>query len=231
MKQSLCVWPLFFLSLASVESVVAEPLNYDVIQLQANAMAEVSNDTLIANMFVEDNQADPQRLGVLLNKRLEDAVQIAKSYPAVKVTLQSQQTYPVYGTNNKLQGWRGRLDIKVVSEDFSSASQLIGKLQPALQIGGINFIVSDKKRERAESDLTVEALKVFKQKASLVTNTLANGKTYRIVSLQVGSESMGPQPYMQKLARASVAADGLAEVSPGESKVGVVVSGQVQIQP
>ena len=231
MKLRLYAWPLCFLSLASMERVVAEPLNYDVIQLQSNAMAEVSNDTLIANMFVEDNQADPQRLGVLLNRRLEDAVQISKSYPAVKVTLQSQQTYPVYGTNNKLQGWRGRLDIKVVSGDFCSASQLIGKLQPALQIGGISFIVSDKKREQAEATLTVEALKAFKDKAQLVTNTLANGKTYRIVSVQVGSESMGPQPYMQKLARTAVAAEGLADVSPGESKVSVMVSGQVQIQP
>ena len=48
-------------------SALAEPLNYNQVQLSADARREVNNDTLNAVLFSEESHSSPARLAALLN--------------------------------------------------------------------------------------------------------------------------------------------------------------------
>ena len=53
---------LLLVSTLLAATVQAEPLNYNVISLDAEARREVANDLMRANLFAEFNDADPARL-------------------------------------------------------------------------------------------------------------------------------------------------------------------------
>lgn len=207
-----------------------ESLNYNVVSLQAQVHREVENDSFYAVLFVEANDADPARLANGINRRLEEARRIAQGYGVVKVKTQSQQTFPIYNNQNKLQGWRARAEIRLESEDFPAATQLVGKLQGVLQLAQVGFSVSEKRRQQVENELTSEAIASFRQRADLVSRALGGSKGYRIVNLNVESGGgPGPRP-MFKMAMAEAAtADAAPVFQPGESQVSVNVNGSVQV--
>lgn len=213
-------------------AVMADPLNYNVLELQAQVQREVSNDTLSASVFVELSQNDPQRLAAEVSKRMEEATRIAKAYPTVRLKTLGQQTYPVYNNQNKLQGWRARADLSLESEDFAAATQLIGKLQGVVQLGGIQFAVSPKVREKVEAELMVDAVKQFRQRADILAGAVSPGKPVRIVHLNVsngGGEP--PRMYAMEAKAAPVAAGDAAPVlTPGASQVMVSINGTVQVE-
>ncbi|MCB6184185.1 SIMPL domain-containing protein [Leeia sp. TBRC 13508] len=211
-------------------SAYAEALNYDVVQLQAGAKAQIQNDTISANLFNELNDADPQRLNRMLDKQFDEAVLLSKQYPSVKLQLSLRQTYPVYGQNNKLQSWRGRLELNVSAQDITAASVLIGKLQSQFVINGVGYSVSEAKRSSVEQMVTKEALKSFQDKAGVVTSTLAPGKQYKLVNLQVSTEMPRPLMAVKALSK-EMAAPLYDQANAGESDLSVQVFGSIQIQP
>ncbi|NLR73655.1 SIMPL domain-containing protein [Leeia aquatica] len=218
-------------SLLAAQSAVADSLNYNVLELQSQVQREVSNDTLSASVFVELTQNDPQRLAAEVSKRMEEATRLAKGYPSVRVKTLGQQTYPVYNNQNKLQGWRTRADLSLESEDFAAATQLIGKLQGVVQLGGIQFAVSPKVREKVEAELMVDAVKQFRQRADILAGAVAPGKPVRIVHLAVNSGGgEPPRMYAMEAKAAAPAGDAAPVVTPGTSQVSVSINGTVQVE-
>jgi len=212
-------------------ALAADPVpRYNTIELQADALREVANDTLGASLFVELNDANPAALANALNKAANEALRVARDYKSVRVRSGNNQTYPVYAKGNVLQGWRGRAEIRIESRDFEAASGLIGKLQAGMQLGSLTFSVSPEARRQTENDLIAEAIAVFKARAEIVRGALA-GRGYKIVHLNVNSGSSAPPPRFP-MARALAA--GAPEVAPpnlegGVSLVTVTVAGAIEV--
>ena len=209
-----------------------DSLNYNVVNLQAEATRQVSNDEMHAVLFIEKSNKQPAVLSSQITQLMNQAMQLAKKYPQVKVETGSQTTYPVYDNDsNKLKEWRGRAEINIESTDFKAASQLVSELQQSFQTESINFTVSDAQRKKVENELMVEASKNFQQRAQLLSQTW-NKSGYNLVNLNLNTSNHYPQPMM----RASMAKFANAEaadaqnVAAGESKITVNANGAIQFK-
>ena len=227
--------PLALASVLFSAGALAEPLNYNQIQLGADARREINNDTLNAVLFTEDSHASPARLSAVLNKRMAAALKIASQHGKVKASSGQLSTWPVYDNNQRVTGWRGRAELRLESRDIEQASQLIGQLQNQLQIAQVGFSVSDEARRKVESELIPQAIGAFRDKARLIVQALG-GRDYRLVEMRVDQAG---QPGLQvfraqramKAGAPMMAAEAAPSFAPGVSEISVQVQGTVQTAP
>lgn len=209
-----------------------ENLNYNVVNIQAEATRQVSNDEMHAVLYIEKSNKQPAALASQITQLMNQAMETAKKYPHVKVDTGSQSTYPVYDDNQKLKEWRGRADIQIESTDFKATSQLISELQQNFQTQSINFTVSDAQRKKVENELMIEASKNFQQRAQILTQAW-NKIHYNLVNLNLNTNNYIAQPFIgasfAKMERASADVGG-QNVSAGESKISVNANGTIQFQ-
>lgn len=226
------------LVLASAFSATAfaqqnEQLNYNVINVQAEAARKVSNDEMHAVLYIEKSNKQPAELASQITQLMNQAMVLAKKYPQVKVETGSQTTYPIYDNENrKLKEWRGRAEIQIESTDFKAASQLIGELQQNFQTQSINFSVSDAQRKKVENELMVEASKNFQQRAQMLSQAW-NKSGYNLINLNLNTSNQYPQPIMMRASMAKFSgaeAVDAQDVAAGESKITVNANGAIQFK-
>lgn len=211
----------------------ADPLNYNLVNIQADATRQVSNDEMNAVLYIEKSNKQPAELATQINQLMTQAVNTSRKYPTVKIETGSQTTYPIYDNDNrKLKEWRGRAEVRLESTDFKAASQLISELQQNFQTQSINFSVSDAQRKKVENELMVEASKNFQQRAQALTQAW-NKSGYNLVNLNLNtnnySNPISPRISMMK---AAAPADMVAEQAMvgGESKISVNANGSIQFK-
>ena len=208
----------------------AEPASprYNTVELQAEALREVQNDLLNAVLYVEVEDASAATVADSVNTRVNEALRIARDYKSVRVRSGNNQTYPVYSKANALQGWRGRGEIRLDSTDFQAASELIGKLQARMQLGGISFSVSPETRRSVENELITEAINRFKARAEIIKSAIT-GRGYKLQRLNITSGYNAPQPRLA-MARAVTSTEVTAPgLEGGVSQVSVRANGAIEI--
>lgn len=219
----------------STMTIAAEndPLNYNIVNVQADASRQVSNDEMHAVLYIEKSNKQPAELAAQITQLMNQAMVSAKKYPQVKVETGSQTTYPIYDNDNqKLKEWRGRAEVRVESTDFKAASQLVNELQQNFQTQSINFTVSDQQRKKVENELMVEASKNFQQRAQIITQAWSKS-TYNLVNLNLNTSNYAPQPMMMRANMAKFAAadaGGEQNMAAGESKITVNANGSIQFK-
>lgn len=226
------------LVLAGVLSTTAfaqqtEQLNYNLVNVQAEATRQISNDEMHAVLYIERSKKQPAELSALITQLMNQAIAASKKYPQVKVETGAQSTYPVYDNDSqKLKEWRGRAEIRLESTDFKAVSQLISELQQNFQTQSIEFTVSDTKRKNVENELMVEASKNFQQRAQMLTSAW-NKSGYQLVNLNLNTNNYYPQPVMMRANMAKFAgaeATDAQNVAAGESKITVNANGSIQFK-
>jgi len=226
---------LVFASLLSTAAFAqqAEPLNYNLVNVQAEATRQISNDEMHAVLYIERSKKQPAELSALITQLMNQAIAASKKYPQVKVETGTQSTYPVYDNDSqKLKEWRGRAEIRLESTDFKAVSQLISELQQNFQTQSIEFTVSDAKRKKVENELMVEASKNFQQRAQMLTSAW-NKFSYNLVNLNLNTNNYYPQPVMMRANMAKFAGAEVADaqnVAAGESKITVNANGSIQFK-
>ena len=231
-KVSRVLLPASLMYVLGTPAFPAEPAppRYNTVTLQADAQREVQNDLLNATLFVEVNDATPAGVANAVNKTVNEALRVAKEYKNVRTRSGNNQTYPVYSKANQLQGWRGRGEIRLESKDFEAASALIGKLQSAMQLSGIQFTVAPDSRRTVENELIAEAIAAFKARAEIAKAALG-GRGYKLQNLNVssGRNVPPPAPYMA-MARAQAAPEvATPNLEAGVSVITVNANGTVEI--
>ena len=210
-----------------------EQLNYNLVNIQAEAARKVSNDEMHAVLYIEKSNKQPAELAVQITQLMNQAMASAKKYPQVKVETGSQTTYPIYDNDSrKLKEWRGRAEIQIESTDFKAASQLVSELQQNFQTQSINFSVSDAHRKKFENELMVEASKNFQQRA-LTLSQAWNKSGYNLVNLNLNTNNSYPQPIMMRASMAKFSGAEAADaqdVAAGESKITVNANGTIQFK-
>ena len=210
-----------------------ETINYNLINIQAEASRQVSNDEMNAVLYIEKSNKQPTELANQINQLMSQAVQTAKKYPSIKIETGSQSTYPIYDNDSqKLKEWRGRAEIRIESTDFKSASQLISELQQNFQTQSINFTVSDVQRKKVENELVVEASKNFQQRAQTLSQAW-NKSGYNLVNINLNTSNYGGQP-VPRMAMMKASSNSLEiadqQMAGGESKISVNASGTIQLK-
>lgn len=207
-------------------------LNYNVLNIQAEASREISNDEMTAVLYIEKSNKQPAQLASEINQLMTQAINTAKKYSQIKFETGSQSTYPVYDNDNrKVKEWRGRAEIRVESKDFKAASQLISELQQNFQTQSINFNVSDSQRKKVENELMVEASKNFQQRAQSLAQAW-NKSSYQLININLNTNSYSnrPVPLMAIMKAASADVIPEQEVASGESQITVNANGSIQLK-
>jgi predicted secreted protein len=200
-----------------------------IVSLQAAAHRDVDNDTMRAVLFAEDEDVNATKLADRVNRAVNDAVRTAKAEPKVKVTTGGYQTYPVYD-RNRIVRWRARAELQLESREFRQLSELVGRLQGSLKLGGINFSVSPEARHALEDELTREAIADFKRRAALVADSFdASSWTLREVAVNADGGWMPPPRPMLAMQAKGMQADAVEapQVEAGTSRIGITVGGSV----
>lgn len=228
---SCCRVVLSWLMLMSAVDVYADTLNYNLIELSAQASRQVSNDVMQATLFAEAAGLQPAALAATVNKQLAAAMVAAKKISSVRVENGDYQSFANY-QDGKQQGWRTRAELRLESKDFAALATLIGELQnDGMQLGNLQFSVSPQLRNKTESELISEALQAFQQRADVVRQSLKKNSV-KIVSIRIDAQGSFPPPRPMYKANAMMAMD-VAAAPPaeaGNSEITVVASGSVQVE-
>jgi len=218
--------PILFCLLFLLSTAGADKLNYNQVQLTAEAKGEVPNDTLVAVLYSRHEGHDPAELANNVNRDIGWAVKMAKQTPEIQTQTLSYRTNPKYDKGH-LIGWRAEQSVQVKSKDIPGISKLIGNLQSKLAVQSVSYLVSDEVRKKAEEKLIKEALQNFQQRAAMITRSLGR-KDYRLVHINVNSKKVPtPRPYMRSMAMEAKAAAPTFET--GSQDLSLTVSGTVEI--
>lgn len=202
--------------------------HYNRIQLQAQQLESVGNDTLHVTLNTYGEARDPASLATRINEDMEWALRIARRYEEVTAGTGAYQTYPVY-RDNVLKGWRGEQSLQLEGKDSRRIGALVGELQEKLQVKAMSFSVSDEKRTEVENRLISRALDAFKARAAIVGDNL-HATGYRIVDISISTSSQRPpMPYPIGMMAAPMQAESRVAVEAGESDVSVAVSGTIEL--
>lgn len=204
----------------------AEALTYNRVDFQVEAAREVANDLLTATMTVDVQDKQPGRVSQQLNATLNAALKDAAAFKSVKSRSGNQQTFPVYGRDNQVDGWRGHGEIRIESQDFKAAGELIMKLQSSMQVGGVQFSISPASRAQLEEELVAEAIKAFQARADAVRSAMG-AKSYKTVHMSINS---GMPNYPMPMMRAAKASSSISapEFAGGESRLTVQINGTIE---
>jgi predicted secreted protein len=216
-------------SLLFVSQSIYADEGYNRVDFRAVASREVPNDLLNAQMSVEFQAMQASEVANHINRVMNQALQVAKSYRDVKTGSGWQSTYPVYGKNAKLEGWRGSAQLKLESGNFKEASALIGKLQESLHLSGISFTISSDTMQRAENELIAEGIDAFKSRADKISKALG-GSTYKIVHININAGNQYPSPLYAARAAIAGATVQQPEFAAGENTVTVQVQGTIEVE-
>src|SRR5690349_5732530 len=172
----------------------------DVVNLQAEASREVENDQLVAVLAAEAQGANAAELAESVNKKMAEALKLARDIPAVKVRSGNYQTFPRPGKDGRIESWQASQELRLESADFAAATKLIGRLQQGLNVRSMALRLAPQTRRAAEDALISEAIGAFEARAELARKAM-KAKGYRVREMSIGAAG-GPRPVAYEMGAA-----------------------------
>ncbi len=224
---------VFTWATASFSQNSAQPVPQNVLQLQASAQVEVTQDLLQLSMSTTREGQDANAVQAQLKTALDAALTEAK-----KTALEGQMDvrtgnfslYPRYTKDGKTSGWVGSAELVLDGRDFARITAAAGKIQ-TLVVSSVQFGLSREQRAKVETQAQSVAIERFKTKAT----ELAKGfgfASYTLREVAVNSND-GGGPRQRNMVMESKSMLSSAEALPveaGKTAVQVTVSGSVQLK-
>ena len=234
MKQMIPLFAgLFLLSPAFAD----EDTVYNQVSISAEASADVENDTLVAELFIEHQAKTAAEAAEVVNAAIDWGVKQAQSVDGVKVRTLEYNTTPVYSKTRsasdvytpQIMEWRVSQAMRVESTDADALSELITGLQQRLAIRQIGYEVSKALREATESVLIDEAILAFQQRAGQVARGFGHDG-YKLVKVNINSGNMRPPvPYARSVTMEAASAAPVA-IEAGTSTLKINVNGTIELE-
>jgi predicted secreted protein len=222
----------FALGLVTAAAAAAQPFAPDPknrVSFAVERTREVANDWITAVVGTSDEDSDAARLADRVNKRMNEALAIAKQAKGVEVKSSGYSTQPVHDKDGKIARWAASQDLYLESSNVEAVSALVGKLQEKLLLRSIAFSVSPETRRKTEEVLIGDALNAFQERSKKVAAGLG-ARDYEIVSVSIQTPGGGgPMPMY---ARAEMAMDKVAAPSfeSGQSTLQVRVDATIELE-
>jgi predicted secreted protein len=223
---------IFFMLLSPLAAFAQElpAPRQDVLNLDASASAEVTYDEAIATLAYDAQGAAAAELDDAASRAIGSALKEAKQVKEVTARTGQFSSFPVYGKDQQVTGWRVRAELVIESSDFKALSELTGRLAGKLAVGNVNYVLSTATRKAIEAKLTGDAIAAYRDKAQAAARNFGYAK-YRIREVTVGSGgAVQPRAMGMQLAGKFAQAAPLP-IEAGSATVTVTVSGSVQMLP
>jgi predicted secreted protein len=209
----------------------ADPVRSNVVNFQATATQEVTQDLLSVTLQANREGAQAAEVQSQLKQALEAALTEAKR-SAVPGDMEVRTGYfsinPRYSNNGRVSGWQGTAQLVLEGTDTARIAQTSGKLNQ-LNVVNVGYGLSRALREKHESALTQDAINRFRERAGELAKGFGfSGYSLGEVSVQTGEPGFQGRPMMMAMrAKSAEAADAPLPVEPGKGVLTVTVSGQV----
>ena len=229
---SLALLAFSFVLSARADANVAQPNN--VIAFNVEAERQIERDLMQVNLFYQSEGKNLSELNKTVNARLNEAIGIAKQYPAVAIQGNTRNTMVQYDGKGKQSGWLARVELMLESKDSQALSDVINALDDTLAIENISASVSDEKLTHVENELTQAVLEKFKNKALLIQNTLQM-KNYRVMDLNISAaneHNYAPvyyEPTAKSALTLSESASNAVPLENGKETVRMRVEGRIEL--
>lgn len=215
---------------------VAAAHDAGVLQLQAQASADVLPDRTLARLAAVAQGDDVAVLNAQVAERIAAAVRRARGVAGVEAgigTIGTQPRWRDVGGATRQDGWTVTAELKLRSADTAALARLIGELSSTLQIQSVQAEVSPQLRERELVELSSRAIAAFRARAQAAAHDFGyTGYSVREVQLS-GLEGAEPQPHPLMM-RAGLLGQGApapaVPLDPSTRQLSVSVSGSVQLQ-
>jgi predicted secreted protein len=206
-----------------------EELNYNLVDLMAQATLEVENDLLIAMVFAEVENNDQADAAAAVNDAIAWAADRARRIEGVELQTTNYTTRPLYANGRRIVGWAARQGLRLESKDAEALSALLGELQERVAVQSMSYGLSDAARSEAEERLIADALAQFDRRASLVAGEL--GRTgFRIVRLNVGTGGGFFAREADVMMMAQAARMPSPEIEAGTQSLSVTINGTIELE-
>lgn len=190
-------------------------------------------DTAMISLGVNKNastvQAAQDQVNGIINKITADLKTLGVEEKNIKtVNYSVNPNYDYTAGSQKITGYIVNADIQVKLKPIDKANDAIdiATKDGATNVGGIQFVLDEKKKLELEDQARKEAINAAKEKAKSISN--ASGiRLGRLVDVQETGTPNYPMPMMAMKAEDSRAAGQAApatELNPGENKVATTVT-------
>ncbi|MGQ3050158.1 MAG: SIMPL domain-containing protein [Roseateles sp.] len=203
------------------------------LSLSASASADITRDVLGVAFSTTREGPDAAAVQAALKQALDAALAEARRVAKpgqVDVQTGSFALYPRHDPKTgKINGWQGSAELQVEGRDAAAIAQLTGRIG-TLTIARVGYSLSREAREKAEADITAQAITRYRAKAADYARQFGYGG-YVVGEVNIASEDAGPRPMMVKAMRMGAAemADAALPTEAGKATVTVSVSGSVQL--
>ena len=200
-----------------------------LIDLSADASRPAANDQVRAVVYSEANGLNPAEVSRRVNQEIAEALKVIKAKSGVTVKSGQQATYPVYGKEQKIEGWRMRSELILESKDLGAVSDLLGKLQQMkLAVSNVSQMPSAETRRQVEDETTRDAIRAFQSRAAVVADQL--GKKWQIKQMNIQQGGQYPQPMLRAARGVAMMAEAApAPLEAGESQLTTSIHGQIEL--
>lgn len=220
--------PALVLTLAAQAAPEAPPR--ERLSLSASASAEVTRDLLGVAFSTTREGADAAGVQAALKQALDAALAEARKAARpgqVDVQTGAFSLAPRYEPKTgKINGWQGSAELLVEGHDATAIAQLAGRIN-TLSIARVGYSLSREAREKAEGEISSQAIARYRAKAADYARQFGYGG-YVVGEVNVSSDEPGPRPLMASaVMRMKAAADEALPTEAGKATVTVNVSGTV----
>ena len=199
-----------------------------VVNLQAEAQAEIANDLMKVRLRAIEKGKNAAKLADIVNFRMNKAIKEAKKLKGVQIKTTGYHTSQ-WWEKGKQKGWTVSQEVELKGKDMKALTELLGKVQAYVHVIGMSFEPSREKVEELQNKLIAQALAKFRTRADLAATGLGFSKwTPQTISISTSGRSPRPIPiYRAKMMAETAEPITAPEVAPGVNMVKANVSGSV----
>ncbi|WP_457422072.1 SIMPL domain-containing protein [Roseateles sp. P5_E7] len=202
------------------------------LSLSASASAEIVRDVLGVSFSTTREGVEAAAVQAALKQALDAALAEARKVAKpgqVDVQTGGFSLYPRHDPKTgKINGWQGSAELQVEGRDTAAIAQLTGRIS-TLTIARVGYSLSRESREKAEADITAQAITRYRAKASEYAKLFGYG-SYVVGEVNIASdENSAPRPMMAMARMKAESADAALPTEAGKATVTVNVNGSVQL--
>jgi predicted secreted protein len=226
------LWACTLAFAAPLAFAADNPPPQGVVSLSSSASIEVTKDLLNVVFNTTREGADAASVQSQLKQALDAALGEAKKAAKpgqVDVQTGNFSLSPRYTNKGVVNGWQGSAELIVEGRDMQAIGQLSGRIT-TLTINRVGYNLSRELREKAEGDVSAQAIARYRAKAADYAKQFGYaGYTLREISVTTNEPQQFQPAQMMRAQAKSMASDEALPVEPGKGTVVVNVSGTVQM--
>ena len=202
-----------------------------VVNLSASASTDVAKDWISVTLSTQREGSEAGSIQTALKQALDAALQEARKVAKPgQVELQSGNfsLSPRYTAKGQTNGWQGSTELIIEGRDMATIAQLTGRIA-SMSIARLAYGLSREQRQKAESDVTAEAVGNYRARAAEAAK-LFGYSSYVLREVNI-SANAPPREYATQMRAMAVskASDESLPVEAGKATVTVAVNGSVQL--